>query len=122
MSNESAANSAANPTANSAASTTANTSTNMEALVVAMAKAVADHPDEVSIESFEDDGVMVAELTVDPEDLGKVIGRQGRTVRSMRMILEAASEKLELPWELDIVEDDDEVDDGPESGDAEAEG
>jgi predicted RNA-binding protein YlqC (UPF0109 family) len=119
MSNETAPNPAPNsPTA----------TTNMEALVIAMAKAVADHPDEVSVESFEDDGVMVAELTVDPDDLGKVIGRQGRTVRSMRMILEAASEKLELPWELDIVEDDDEVDDGPDSdadgdaGEVEAEG
>lgn len=109
-----------------AASPTPLSTTNMEALVIAMAKAVADHPDEVSVESFEDDGVMVAELTVDPDDLGKVIGRQGRTVRSMRMILEAASEKLELPWELDIVEDDDEVDDGPDasagSNDAGAEG
>jgi predicted RNA-binding protein YlqC (UPF0109 family) len=83
---------------------------NLEALVVAMAKAITDHPDEVEVESFEDEGVMVAELAVALEDLGKVIGRQGRTVRSMRTILEAASEKMDLPWELDIVEDDEDDD------------
>ncbi len=82
----------------------------LAALVTAMAKAITNHPDEVEVDAFEDDGVMVAELSVDPEDLGKVIGRQGRTVRAMRMILEAAGEKQELPWELDIVEDDDEDD------------
>jgi predicted RNA-binding protein YlqC (UPF0109 family) len=91
----------------------------LAALVKAMARAVANHPDEVEVDAFEDDGVMVAELSVDPEDLGMVIGRQGRTVRSMRTILEAASEKMDLPWELDIVEDDDE--DGEDGPDAEAE-
>ena len=80
----------------------------LAALVTAMAKAITSHPDEVEVDAFEDEGVMVAELSVDPEDLGKVIGRQGRTVRAMRMILEAAGEKQDLPWELDIVEDDDE--------------
>lgn len=88
---------------------------NMEALVITMAKAITSHPEDVAVESFEDDGIMVAELTVHPEDLGKVIGRQGRTVRCMRMILEAASERQDLPWELDIVEDDDD-----EPGDGEA--
>lgn len=83
---------------------------NMEALVIAMAKAVTAHPDEVAVESFEEDGVMVAELSVHAEDLGKVIGRQGRTVRCMRTILEAASEQEDLPWELDIVEDDEDED------------
>jgi predicted RNA-binding protein YlqC (UPF0109 family) len=84
----------------------------LQALVVAMAKAITNHPDEVEVDAFEEDGVMVAELSVDPEDVGKVIGRQGRTVRSMRMILEAASEKMDIPWELDIVEDDDEDEEG----------
>jgi predicted RNA-binding protein YlqC (UPF0109 family) len=83
-------------------------------LVITMAKAITSHPDDVAVESFEDDGVMVAELTVHPEDLGKVIGRQGRTVRCMRMILEAASERQELPWELDIVEDDEDEEAGGE--------
>jgi predicted RNA-binding protein YlqC (UPF0109 family) len=83
----------------------------MEELVVAMARAVAAKPDEVEVESFEEDGVMVIELSVAQEDLGKVIGRQGRTVRSMRVVLEAASENLDLPYELDIVEDDDEDED-----------
>jgi hypothetical protein len=88
---------------------------NMEALVITMAKAITSHPEDVAVESFEDDGIMVAELTVHPEDLGKVIGRQGRTVRCMRMILEAASERQELPWELDIVEDEDEEEAGDDS-------
>jgi predicted RNA-binding protein YlqC (UPF0109 family) len=89
---------------------------NMDALVVAMAKAVTSHPEDVAVESFEDDGIMVAELAVHPDDLGLVIGRQGRTVRCMRTILEAASERMDLPWELDIVEDDDE-DEAPGSSD-----
>ena len=92
---------------------------NMEELVVAMARAVAAKPDEVEVESFEEDGVMVIELSVAQEDLGKVIGRQGRTVRSMRVVLEAASENLDLPYELDIVEDDDEEDEDEGGEDAE---
>jgi predicted RNA-binding protein YlqC (UPF0109 family) len=91
--------------------TPATSTPNMEELVVAMARAVAAKPDEVEVESFEEDGVMVIELSVAQEDLGKVIGRQGRTVRSMRVVLEAASENLDLPYELDIVEDDDEDED-----------
>jgi predicted RNA-binding protein YlqC (UPF0109 family) len=93
--------------------TTAAATPNMEELVIAMARAVAAKPDEVEVESFEEDGVMVIELSVAQEDLGKVIGRQGRTVRSMRVVLEAASENLDLPYELDIVEDD-EDDEGNE--------
>jgi len=88
----------------------------LAALVTTMARAIADHPDEVEVDAFEDEGVMVAELAVAQEDLGKIIGRQGRTVRAMRMILEAAGEKQDLPWELDIVEDDeDDEDDQPAS-------
>ncbi len=85
---------------------------NMDELVRVMARAVVDAPDEVEVESFEEDGVMVMELSVAPDDVGKVIGRQGRTVRSMRVILEAASEGLDLPHELDVVEEDDEEDEG----------
>lgn len=111
----------ANETSSAAPAQSTPQAPNMEALVIAMAKAVAGYPDDVQVESFEDEGVMVAELSVNPEDLGKVIGRQGRTVRSMRMILEAASEKLDMPWELDIVEEDDEDDlEGDATVDAEA--
>ena len=87
---------------------------NMDELVRVMARAVAENPDEVEVESFEEDGVMVMELSVAPDDVGKVIGRQGRTVRSMRVILEAASADMDLPHELDIVEEDDE--DGDSDG------
>jgi predicted RNA-binding protein YlqC (UPF0109 family) len=103
------------PNAANPGNTAAATTPNMEELVIAMARAVAAKPDEVAVESFEEDGVMVIELSVAQEDLGKVIGRQGRTVRSMRVVLEAASENLDLPYELDIVEDDDE-DEGEEDG------
>ena len=95
---------------------------NMDELVRVMARAVADKPDDVEVESFEEDGVMVMELSVAPEDVGKVIGRQGRTVRSMRVILEAASGDMDLPHELDIVEEDDDEDDTEDGGDEPGEG
>jgi len=54
----------------------------------------------------EDGDVMVLELRVAPADIGKVIGRQGRTVKSMRTVLGAASLKLQQRYELEIIEED----------------
>lgn len=51
---------------------------------------LVDHPDDVRIETVEDDREIVLELTVHPEDVGKVIGRRGRTVRALRTLVRAA--------------------------------
>ena len=79
----------------------------MKDLVEAIAKALVDHPDQVQVRAVEGEQVTVLELRVHPEDLGKVIGRQGRTAKSMRTILGAASMKLKHRFALDIVEESD---------------
>ena len=76
---------------------------NMRALVEQIAKALVDEPDKVSVEEVEGD-TTVLELRVAPADLGKVIGKQGRTARSMRTILGAAGMKLRKRFTLEIVE------------------
>jgi len=69
-----------------------------------IAKALVDHPEQVSVEAFEEDQNTVFELRVADGDIGKVIGRQGRTARSMRSILAAAGQKLHRRFTLEIVE------------------
>ena len=69
-----------------------------------MARALVDHPDHVVVEEIEKDQTTVLELRVAPGDLGKVIGRQGRTARSMRTILGAAGMKLNKRFLLEIQE------------------
>jgi len=76
----------------------------MKDLVEAIAKALVDHPDQVQVRAVEGEQVTVLELRVHPEDLGKVIGRQGRTAKSMRTILGAAGMKLRKRLTLDILE------------------
>ena len=81
----------------------------LQKLIEAMAKALVDEPEEVIVEEFEDEdeqGTMVLELTVAQKDLGKVIGKQGRTAKSMRTILAAAAAKLNMRYVLDIIEED----------------
>lgn len=80
---------------------------NMRDLVLEMARALVDIPDSVSVESFKDGDGTVLRLRVAPSDIGKVIGKQGRTARSMRTILGAASMKLKHRFALDIVEEHD---------------
>ena len=64
----------------------------MEDLLAYLARSLVDSPDEVSVESFEeDDGTVVLELHVAEEDAGKVIGRGGRTVAALRTVMKAAS-------------------------------
>jgi len=79
---------------------------NMKDLVAEIAKALVDSPENVSVETFEDGDATVLRLRVAPGDIGKVIGKQGRTARSLRTILAAASMKLRHRFSLDIVEDD----------------
>jgi uncharacterized protein len=75
----------------------------MRALVEQIAKALVDEPDKVSVQQVDDD-TTVLELRVAPGDLGKVIGKQGRTARSMRTILGAAGMKLRKRFTLEIIE------------------
>ena len=63
----------------------------MKALIENIARSLVDDPDAVQVREVEGDQATVLELTVSGEDLGKVIGRQGRTARAMRTILGAAS-------------------------------
>ncbi|MCI0349641.1 MAG: KH domain-containing protein [Acidobacteriales bacterium] len=80
-----------------------NQSGDMRALIEQIAKALVDEPDKVSVEQVDGD-TTVLELRVAQSDLGKVIGKQGRTARSMRTILGAAGMKLHRRFTLEIVE------------------
>lgn len=75
-------------------------------LVEAIAKSLVDNPDEVEVEAVEGTQSCVIELSVDPADLGKVIGRKGRTAKCMRTILGAVSMKHDNRYSLEILEDD----------------
>ena len=76
----------------------------LRALIEQIAKSLVDAPDEVSVEAVEEDGATVLELRVAPGDVGKVIGKQGRTARAFRNILGAAGTKLDRRFELEILE------------------
>ena len=73
-------------------------------LVEQIAKALVDEPEQVSVQTVEGEQVTVLELRVGPNDLGKVIGKQGRTARSLRTILGAAGMKLHKRFTLEILE------------------
>jgi len=76
----------------------------MRLLVVEIAKALVDEPEQVQVNALEREQSTVLELRVAPNDLGKVIGKQGRTARSIRTILGAASMKLKKRYTLEILE------------------
>ncbi len=73
-------------------------------LVEQIAKALVDEPEQVSVQAVDGEQVTVLELRVSPADLGKVIGKQGRTARSIRTILGAAGMKLHKRFTLEILE------------------
>lgn len=73
-------------------------------LVEIMAKALVDKPDEVEVTEVDGEQTTVVELKVAKEDLGKVIGKEGRTARALRTILGAASTKLRRRSVLEIIE------------------
>ena len=77
----------------------------MKELVEEIAKALVDHPEGVRVDAVEGSQVTVLELRVAPEDLGKVIGRQGRTAKAIRTLLGAAGMKLRKRFTLEILED-----------------
>lgn len=76
----------------------------MKELVTYIAKALVDFPDQVHVSEIEGEQTSVIELKVAKEDLGKVIGKQGRTARAMRTILSAASTKVRKRSVLEIIE------------------
>jgi len=76
----------------------------MKELIKMIAKALVDNPDQVEVTEVEGEQTSVLELKVAKEDLGKVIGKQGRTARAMRTILSAASTKINKRSVLEIIE------------------
>jgi predicted RNA-binding protein YlqC (UPF0109 family) len=76
----------------------------MKDLVEDIAKALVDTPEEVSVRQVDGEQVTVLELRVAPGDLGKIIGKQGRTARSIRTLLGAAGMKLNRRFTLEILE------------------
>ncbi|MCK4791343.1 MAG: KH domain-containing protein [Desulfobacteraceae bacterium] len=76
----------------------------MKDLIAYIAKALVDKPEEVAVTEIEGEQTSVLELKVAKEDLGKVIGKQGRTARAMRTILSAASTKINKRSVLEIIE------------------
>jgi uncharacterized protein len=76
----------------------------MKELVKFIAQSLVDNPDDVQVTEIEGEQTSVIELKVAKEDLGKVIGKQGRTARAMRTILSAASTKIRKRAVLEIIE------------------
>ena len=76
----------------------------MKDLVEFLAKSLVDKPDEIRIRTMEREQATVIELEVAPEDLGKIIGRQGRTARAIRTLLSAAGQKSRRRYILDILD------------------
>lgn len=76
----------------------------MRELVELIAKSLVDNPEKVQVSQLEGEQTTILELKVAQEDLGKVIGKQGRTARAMRVILGAAGMKLKRRFNLEIIE------------------
>ena len=73
-------------------------------LVADIARALVDDPDSVEVSAVEEDRAIVLELSVAEDDLGKVIGREGRTARALRTVVAAASTRFDKRVVLDILE------------------
>ena len=76
----------------------------MVELVGAIAKSLVDNPDKVEVEQEVKDGTTVVSIRVAPEDMGKVIGKQGRSAKAMRTIVKAAAMKKDIRVDVEIVE------------------
>jgi predicted RNA-binding protein YlqC (UPF0109 family) len=77
----------------------------MKNLIDYIAKSLVDNPDDVEVSEVEGKSTSILELRVAKDDLGKVIGKQGRTARAMRTLLSAASAKISKRSVLEIIED-----------------
>lgn len=78
--------------------------TPMKSLVEVIAKELVDYPDKVSVTEKEDDNTIVLELRVDPEDMGKIIGKQGRIAKAIRTIVKSAAASLDKKVVVEIVQ------------------
>ncbi|MCJ8499444.1 KH domain-containing protein [Desulfatitalea alkaliphila] len=76
----------------------------MKDLILQIAQALVDHPEQVSVTEIQGNQTSVLELKVAKDDLGKIIGKQGRTARAIRTLLSAASAKLKKRTVLEILE------------------
>lgn len=76
----------------------------MKELIEQIAKAIVEKPEEVQVRAIEGEHAVVIELRVDPDDIGKVIGKQGRTITAMRTILNAARAQKEKRQILEVIE------------------
>jgi predicted RNA-binding protein YlqC (UPF0109 family) len=75
----------------------------MKELIEYIAKELVDEPNEVRVVESQEDDVTVIELTVAPDDMGKVIGKQGRIAKAIRVVLKAASQKGGKKYSLEII-------------------
>ncbi len=76
----------------------------MKDLITEIVKALVDHPDEVSVNEIEGSHTIILEVRVAKTDMGKVIGKQGRTAQAIRTILSAASGKIRKRYMFELVE------------------
>jgi len=76
----------------------------MEDFIEYIARTLVDHPEDIDVRTVDGDRMKVIELRVHPEDLGQVIGKHGRTVKSMRALLGAAAAKSNCRVVLEIIE------------------
>lgn len=77
---------------------------NIKDLLMTMATSLVDHPDDVEVNVVEAESSIVLELKVNPDDIGKVIGKEGKTAKAMRTILSASASKLNKRSILEILE------------------
>jgi uncharacterized protein len=73
-------------------------------VVRVLARVLVERPDRVRVDEFDEDGTIVVELEVAPDDRGRVIGRKGRTAQAMRALAGAIARKQGLEFDLDILD------------------
>ena len=75
----------------------------MEQLVSVIAKALVDHPEDIRVRVVEKEQLIVYELTVHPDDVGKVIGKQGRIAKALRTVVTSSAVKMDKRVTVDII-------------------
>ncbi len=76
----------------------------MKALVEFIAKSLVDHPDEVSVTEIESDHELICQITVAEQDMGRIIGKQGRIAKAIRTVTKAAATKKGIKVQVNILE------------------
>src|SRR5438128_839512 len=76
----------------------------LEDLLAYLARALVDHPEQVSVDAYEEEGALVLELSVAEDDVGKVIGRNGRTINALRTVVRASAVKVGRRVLVDVIE------------------